>query len=108
MDMEFEELFPIREYRHSPDGIVASVLGGISALTFLVLSIVCMRLSGEAGMWAGSVGITAFFLAFVGMLRGLGSFKDPCTSYLFSKLGTLLSGVMVAVWFLTYCVGLSF
>ncbi len=107
MDTEFDELYSIREYRHSPDGILASVLGGISAFAFLALALICMILKGQGAAWTGSFGFTAFFLAFTGMIKGLRSFRDPCVSYLFSKIGTLTSGVMVAVWFLIYCVGLS-
>ena len=107
MDLDFDELFAIKEYNHSPDGVLATVLGGISVLIFLILSIVCMQMKGKAGMWTGSFGITAFFLAFVGMVHGLRSFQDHCRSYRLSKIGTLMSGIMVAVWFLTYCVGLS-
>ncbi len=107
MDTEFDELFSFKEYHHSPDGIRASVLGGISALVFVILSILCMHMEGQAGMWAGSIGFTAFFLSFVGMVRGLHSFQDPCRSYRLSRIGTLLSGIMVAVWFLTFCVGLA-
>ena len=107
MDTEIEELFAIREYHHSPDGILATILGSVSVLVFIVLAVLCMHFHGEAGMWAGSIGITAFVLAFIGMVRGLRSFQDHCSTYRLSKIGTLMSGVMVAVWFLTYCVGLS-
>ena len=107
MDQEYEELFSIKEYDYSPDGVVAAVLGGISALVFVVLAVTSMLLKGKAGLWAGSLGITAFFLAFVGMVRGLRSFRDQCRSYRISKIGTLLSGIFVAVWFLIFCVGLS-
>ena len=38
---------------------------------------------------------------------GLRSFRDRCRSYIFCKIGTLLCGLMVAVWFLIFCVGLA-
>ena len=83
------------------------MLGGISAVVFVTLSVICMMLDGKAGVWTGSFGFTALFLAFLGMVRGLHSFQDQCRSYRLSKIGTLLSGIMVAIWFLTFCVGLA-
>ena len=107
MDTEFDELFSFKEYNHSPDGILATVLGGISAVVFVTLLVICMMLDGKAGVWTGSFGFTALFLAFLGMVRGLHSFQDQCRSYRLSKIGTLLSGIMVAIWFLAFCVGLA-
>ena len=95
------------ETRHSGRGILACVLGGISLLVFIILTGVCAMLSGNAGAWSGSVGFTAFAAAFYGMITGLQSFHDQCRSYIFCKIGTLLCGFMVAVWFLVFGVGLA-
>ena len=53
------------------------------------------------------MGFTAFAAAFYGLVTGLESFHQPSKSYFFSKLGTLLCGFMVAVWFLIFCLGLA-
>ena len=83
------------------------VLGGVSLLIFLLLAGICAALAGGAGEWSGSVGFTAFAAAFYGLVTGLESFHQPSKSYFFSKLGTLLCGFMVAVWFLIFCLGLA-
>ena len=95
------------ETNHSGRGIFAAVLGGISLLVFIILTGICAVLQGRGGAWAGSIGFTAFVAAFVGMVYGLKSFHDQCKSYIFCKIGTLLCGFMVAVWFLIFCVGLA-
>lgn len=95
------------ETNHSGRGIFAAVLGGISLLVFIILTGICAVLQGNGGAWAGSIGFTAFVAAFVGMVYGLKSFHDQCKSYIFCKIGTLLCGFMVAVWFLIFCVGLA-
>jgi hypothetical protein len=41
------------------------------------------------------------------MAAGLGSFRERSQSYSMSKAGTLLGGLMVAVWFLVFCIGLA-
>ena len=95
------------ETAHSGKGILAAVLGGVSLLIFLLLAGICAALAGGAGEWRGSVGFTAFAAAFYGLVTGLESFHQPSKSYFFSKLGTLLCGFMVAVWFLIFCLGLA-
>jgi hypothetical protein len=41
------------------------------------------------------------------MIVGLESFRERNESYLLSKVGTLMGGAMVAVWFIVFCVGLA-
>lgn len=96
-----------QESKHSGKGILATVLGGVSLLIFLILAGVCALLGGRAGEWSGSIGFTAFAMAFYGMVTGLQSFRQQCKSYVFSKAGTLFCGFMVAVWFLIFCMGLA-
>ena len=96
-----------RETRFSGWGIIATVLGILSLAALAVLTWYMMRFSDTAGDWVGAAGFTAFAAAFVGMVQGLSSFRDNCRSYLFSKIGTLLRGFMVAAWFLVFCVGLG-
>ena len=95
------------ETRHSRRGVLATILGGISLIAFFVLMGICAMLQGNGGPWAGSIGITAFVMAFAGMVYGLKSFRDQCKYTIFCKIGTLLCGFMVAVWFLIFCVGLA-
>ena len=102
-----EELYSYKETRYSARGIASTVLGGVSAVLFAILCALSASMGGNIGEWAGALGFTAFAAAFVGMMLGLKSFADPCRSFLFCKLGTVLCGLMVAVWFLLFCVGLT-
>jgi hypothetical protein len=96
-----------REYRYSRGGIAAVFLGLISMLVFIILVGISAARASMLGDWSGAVGFTAFAAAFSGMSVGLGSFRESCHSYIFSKIGTLYCGLMVAVWFLTFCVGMA-
>lgn len=100
-------IYTYEETRHSVRGILSTILGGISFLIFVILVGISAVLAGEGGAWLGSFGFTAFVIAFGGMVYGLKSFRDQCKSYIFCKIGTLVSGFMVAVWFLTFCSGLA-
>ena len=96
-----------KETRFSAWGILATLLGLLSMAAMGVLTWYMIQYAGEAADWVGAAGFTAFAAAFMGMVEGLSSFRDNCRSYLFSKIGTLLCGFMVAAWFLLFCVGLA-
>ena len=99
--------------------IVAYLITSFASSTYLpnsfhwtLIALICLTfaavvLGDRAGAWVGAVGFTAFALAFIGMTEGLRSFRDNCRSYLLGKLGTVYCGIMVAAWFLVFCVGLA-
>ena len=103
----YQTTYTYKENNHSGGGILAAVLGGISLLIFIILAGISAVRGGTGEAWLGSCGFTAFLIAFYGMICGLRSFHEQCRSYLFCKIGTLLCGFMVAVWFLVFCVGLA-
>ena len=103
----YEMTYTYEETKYSGRGILATILGGISLLIFIILAGISTMRNGESGAWIGSFGFTAFVIAFWGLVSGLRSFRDQCRSYLFCKIGTLFCGFMVAVGFLIFCVGLA-
>jgi len=103
----YSYIYTYRETRHSKRGIAALILGLVSfgvlaALTALV--IMALEVLPE---WVGAAGFTGFAFAFFGMIQGLMSFHDNCKSYFFSRVGTICCAVMVAAWFMIFCVGLA-
>ena len=102
-----DEYYTYKETNHSPRGAAACVLGFVSMIALICLTFAAVVLGDRAGAWVGAVGFTAFALAFIGMTEGLRSFRDNCRSYLLGKLGTVYCGIMVAAWFLVFCVGLA-
>lgn len=96
-----------REEKYSRRALRACILGGISLLIFLIEAGISLALEGTVGAVAGAFGISAFLLSFAGMVLGLKSFHDLCRSFLLCKVGTLLCGIMVAIWFLVFCAGIS-
>lgn len=88
-------------------GVVSVVLSGITIILFLGLLTACTALKGKAGLWAGAVGFSGMMAALSGVIIGLRSFRDRQPSYGFSKTGTIINGIMVAVWFILFCRGLA-
>ena len=104
---DYDDRYVYQESKHSRRGIMATLLGSFSLFILLVLVWISIISRNGAGIISGAVGFAAFTMAFIGLIRGLGSFRDSCRSYFFSKLGTLLCGFLVASWFLVYCVGIG-
>ena len=65
---------------YSGQSVLATVSSAVSVIIFLALALVCTATHGGAGSWAGPFGFTG---------------------------GTLLGGLMVAVWFIVFCIGLA-
>lgn len=93
--------------RRSGRGVTSTVLSAVSIALFLGLLTACAALHGQAGAWAGAVGFSGMLVALFGVVVGLLSFHDRVRSYAFSKAGTIISGIMVAVWFLLFCRGIG-
>ncbi|PXV89065.1 hypothetical protein C8E03_10741 [Lachnotalea glycerini] len=90
---------------HAINGIISTILGAISFLLMIALVIVSYFFKGEAGVYIGSLGLTAFVIAVVGLAKGLTSFKERERYYLFSKIGSIFNAIMIALWAAIYLIG---
>ncbi len=88
-------------------GIISTVTSVVSLVLFLSVAFICMVMAGKAPQWIGALGFSGFVMGFYGMIVGLESFRERNQSYTLSKVGTLMGGAMVAVWFIVFCVGLA-
>ena len=88
-------------------GIISTVASAVSIIIFLSTAFNCMVMAGNAPQWIGALGFSGFVMGFYGMIVGLESFRERNLSYTLSKVGTLMGGAMVAVWFIVFCVGLA-
>ena len=94
------------ETQYSGIGMASTIMGFLSVALFVVVAGASVIQKGNAGDWVGAVGFTGFAMALAGVIIGLRSFRDRCRSYLFCKLGSIICGLMFAVWFLIFCRGL--
>lgn len=93
---------------HATKGIISTILGGVSFVLMMVLIIISFSKKGAVGIYAGSIGLTAFFVAIVGLTTGISSFKERERYYLFSKIGSLLNAFIIALWVVIYMIGTWF
>jgi hypothetical protein len=74
-------------------------------LLMVVLVIISYLSKGEAGIYVGSIGLTALVIALIGFVRGLASFKERECYYLFSKIGSIINVIIIALWVAIYMIG---
>ena len=103
----YSYIYTYKETRHAKRGIAALILGLVSFGVLAGLTALVMLFLEDLPDWVGAAGFTGFAIAFFGMSQGLMSFHDNCKSYFFSRVGTIVSAVMVGAWFLIFCVGLA-
>lgn len=90
---------------HATKGIISTILGGISLVLMIVLVVISYSMKGAAGIYAGSIGLTAFVVSVIGLIAGFSSFKERERYYLFSKIGSLLNVMIVVLWIGIYIIG---
>lgn len=105
--MAKRQVYSFVEKKHSANGIASAVLSVLSALFLLGLLFVSFLLKGRASDWIGALGFTGIVMAFCALRYGFAGFRDECSSYFCSKLGTILGTVSIAGWFFIVCIGLA-
>jgi hypothetical protein len=90
---------------HSVGGIISTLLGLIAfaMLAFCVKS--SFSLEGNGGQMLGAIGVAALFVSIGGCIMGLLSFKETDKYYIFSKIGSMLCGILVVLMFGIFLIG---
>lgn len=96
--MAKRKIYSFEEKRHSQRGITSTVLGIAALLIFLVLIYIACYYNGSGGAYLGSIGLTAMVLTVYGLICGLRSFQERNKIYTFSKIGSILNGILIAGW----------
>lgn len=103
--MARKRMYSFAEKRHSQRGLVSTILGGISLVIFVVLAYLAYYLDGQGGAYMGAIGLTGAVFSLMGVILGLISFGEQDTLFLFSKIGSILSGCMMAIWIFVILIG---
>lgn len=104
--MAKRQVYSFVEKKYSTNSIASAVLGIASFVILLVLLGASYLLHGMASEWIGAAGFCGIMMAACGLRYGFAGFRDECKSYFCSKLGTILSTLVIAVWFFIVCIGL--
>lgn len=90
---------------HAVNGVVSTILASISIILMLSLVVLSYMNKGEAGIYIGSIGLIAFIIAIVGLVKGIKSFHERERYYLFSKIGSILNAIITTLWIAIYVIG---
>lgn len=105
--MSRKRMYSYTEKRQSQLGITSTVCGVLSILVFAALTFLAFYMNGQGGLYLGAIGIAGILFAVVGLIFGLYSFKEKYILHTFSKAGSILSGIMAAVWLLVILIGIG-
>lgn len=79
---------------HSVGGVIATFMGIIAVLIVIYCVNASYRLAGQGGMLLGIMGILSFVISLCGCIIGLLSFRESDKYYVFSKIGSMLCGIL--------------
>lgn len=100
-------MYSFTEKKHSANGIVSTVLGGISLAFLLAMIYASYYMRGDAGLYAGGFGIAGMILSLTGFIIGVMSFSEKNIKYKYPKVGSIMSGVVFVIWLGLFLVGCS-
>ena len=93
--------------RHARGGVIATVIAGIAWCIFIALCVCSAVTGGNADFVVGIIGILDALFAMVGMVMALRGFQEREVYYVFPILGMVLCGILFAVYFSLYCMGIA-
>lgn len=98
-------MYSFAEKKNSVNGIISTIMGGISLVLLLAMVYTSYYMRGEAGIYAGAFGLSGMIFALAGFVLGVVSFSEKNIKYKYPKLGSVMSGVAFAVWLGIFLMG---
>ena len=92
--MAKKTMYSFEEKTHPTDGIVSTIMGGISLALLIVAVYSSYYMRGDAGAF----GLSGILFAFVGFIIGVKSFSRKNIKYKYPKIGSILCGIVFVVW----------
>ncbi len=99
-------MYSFTEKKHSVNGIISTIMGGISLVFLLAMVYASYYMRGDAGIYAGAFGASGLIFAFAGFVVGIISFSEKNIKYKYPKLGSVLCGILFAIWLGLYLIGI--
>lgn len=91
---------------YTTGGYISCCLSGLSFGFMLYCLTVSVDLRGQIGTSVGFFALFSFVFALFGFIIGLHSFKEEEKSYLFSRIGSYFSLLLMLFWIVMYIRGL--
>ena len=101
-----KEMIHFSGRRHSKMGICSAVIGVLTVLGFLTISLVSGFEKGKGGFALGVIGILLFGLSIFGFVLSYKTFKKKDIFYRFPIIGAILNGIMSILFLVIYLLGI--
>ena len=98
-------MYSFAEKKNSVNGIIATIMGTISLVFLLAMIYTSYYMRGDAGLYAGAVGVCGIVFALVGFVLGIVSFSEKNIKYKYPKIGSVLCGIVFVIWLSLYLIG---
>ncbi|MCR4908138.1 MAG: DUF6142 family protein [Lachnospiraceae bacterium] len=103
--MFFKRNYLFTSNSRSDKGVISSVCGLISVVSFIVTISIVLKAGGNTGSRLGAVGFVACFFSLVGIVLGIMSLVEKDKFRLFPRLGFFSSLLSLLLWGGVICVG---
>jgi len=101
-----KEIFKFSGRSHSVKGIASIILGIVSLLTLILLSVISSISHGNGGMVIGILGIALLIAAVSGFILGIKACREKEIYYTAPVTGMIMNGLLSLGLFLLYIVGI--
>ena len=91
-------MYSFEEKKDPTDGVVSTIMGIISVVLLFAAIYSSYYMRGDAGIYAGALGISGILFSFVGFIIGIKSFSGKNIRYKYPKIGSIMCGVLFVVW----------
>ncbi|EET59890.1 hypothetical protein BRYFOR_08013 [Marvinbryantia formatexigens DSM 14469] len=98
-------MYSFTEKKNSVNGIISTIMGGISLVFLLAMIYASYYMRGDAGIYAGAFGLCGLIFALAGFIVGIRSFSEKNIKYKYPKIGSVLSGTVFVIWLALYLIG---
>lgn len=91
-------MYSFEEKKNSTNGIVSTIMGVVSLVLLVAAVYSSYYMRGEAGLYAGAMGLSGILFSFSGFIVGIISFSEKNIKYKYPKIGSLLCGIIFVIW----------
>lgn len=104
--MKLFNKYKFSDKNQSLGGTISFIMGLLSLASLIYGVYLAFRAQGEAGLKVGSLGLLSLMMAIIGTVIGLLSFKEDNKFYTFSKIGSMMCGIISVFMLAVFLMGL--
>ncbi|QHQ61164.1 hypothetical protein Ana3638_10595 [Anaerocolumna sedimenticola] len=100
-----KEIFKFSGRSHSLKGIISVIIGSLSLISLLILSIISSLSKGNGGLIIGFIGMLLFVISITGFILGIKACREKEIYYTAPVTGMVINGFLSIFFFVLYMVG---